>query len=61
MLNSTLDMFTVTSTAIGLTAFCIPIKKPLKTLRESVAGAAHILIKKYSLAKASTCGEHSMK
>ena len=37
--------FTVISAIIGLMAFCIPMKKPLNTNSERVAGAAQILMK----------------
>ena len=44
-LSPRLATFTVMSAAIGLMAFCIPMKKPLNTNRERVAGAAQILMK----------------
>ena len=44
-LRPRLATFTVMSAAIGLMAFCIPMKNPLKTNSDSVAGAAQILMK----------------
>ena len=56
-----LTTFTVISVIIGITVFCIPIKNPLKTNSERVAGAAHILMKKYCLTYFSASGEQSIR
>ena len=37
---------TTRSQLIGATLSCMPMNQPLKAIRESVAGAAHILMKK---------------
>ena len=46
---------------IGNFAFCIPRNQPVKANKPKVAGAAYILMKKYSLAKSSTSGLPSIK
>ena len=56
-----LTTLTVMSTAIGKTVFCIPMNQPLNTISERVAGASHILMKKYFLASSWTSAEQSMK
>ena len=52
--------FTTISTAIGETVFCMPINHPLNVNNARVAGAAHILIKKYCLESASSSGVQSI-
>ena len=61
MLMPRLTTLTVMSTAIGKTVFCMPMNQPLNTISERVAGASHILMKKYFRASSWTSAEQSMK
>ena len=60
MLAERLTMLTVMSTIIGKTVFCMPMNQPLKTISDRVAGASHILMKKYLRASSCTSPEQSM-
>ena len=54
MLIKTFIPFTTKSVSIGLTLSCIPINQPLNAMSPKVAGAAHILTKKYMDANSLT-------
>ena len=51
--------FTTNSVIIGLTLSCMPMNQPLKAIRERVAGAAQIRMKKYFDASSRTSGVQS--
>ena len=61
MLETALITFTARSVAIGLIPSCIPMNHPFNAIRLRVAGAAHMRMKKYPDARASTSGEQSTK
>jgi len=48
--------FTIRSTHILLAESCIPTNQPLKAMRDMVAGAAQMRIKKYFNANSITSG-----
>ena len=50
---------TTKSVIIALTLSCIPMNQPLRAIRLKVAGAAHILMKKYLEASSRTWGVQS--
>ena len=59
MLSRMLIPFTVISATIALTLSCMPMNHPFRAIRQRVAGAAHILMKKYLDANARTSGVQS--
>ena len=59
MLRATLSTLTRMSVIIGETLSCMPMNQPFTAIMLSVAGAAHILMKKYLRASSPTCGEQS--
>ena len=59
MLIRTFIPLTTKSVTIGLTLSCMPMNHPLKAIRDKVAGAAHILMKKYFDASSRTSGVQS--
>ena len=59
MLAMILVTFTTRSVIIELIESCIPMNQPLKDIRERVAGAAQMRMKKYLRARVLTSGEQS--
>ena len=57
MLEAMFTTLIIRSVHIELIESCIPTNQPLKAISEMVAGAAHILMRKYLAASSSTSSE----
>ena len=59
MLAAIVTPLTTRSVIMELNESCIPMNQPLKAIRQSVAGAAHMRMKKYLSARSLTSDELS--